>query len=132
MDPWADSPLKLLPLPGRLWKLARDYTVRVPDGPTITVPEGFICDLASVPRPFWWYAPPYGNYTSPALVHDYLYAKTGEVLMFGLTRCEADMIFLRHMRACGVRPTQAYLKYIAVRLFGWVVWNRNRRLAHVG
>lgn len=123
-DPWADEDrLSLAPLPGRLWRVLKDYQVVTPGGFAIVVPEGFETNLSSSPRPLWWYLPPFGDYTPAAVVHDWLYF-SGTV-----PRKEADTIFLAHMKACGVRPTQARLKYWAVRMFGWQAWNRYRSVA---
>src|SRR5256885_9984018 len=39
----------------------------------VEVPKGFVTDLASVPRIFWSYLRPDGNYAYAAIIHDYLY-----------------------------------------------------------
>ncbi len=40
---------------------------------SITVPKGFVTDLASTPRRVWALYPPFGKYLSASIVHDYLY-----------------------------------------------------------
>src|SRR5207247_1284886 len=48
-----------------------------PDGAVqlkpVEVPEGFVTDLASIPRVFYWALRPDGAYAHAAVVHDYLY-----------------------------------------------------------
>lgn len=85
------------------------------------VPEGFVTDFASVPRLLWGLFPPYGRHTRAAVVHDWLYA-TGEV-----SRADADGIFRRIMRECGVGRVRRWIMYAALRLFGWAAWRRHRR-----
>ena len=119
-DPWAETPLLLYPMHSRKWGLHREYRVQVPEGPLIVVPAQFVTDLSSVPRVLWWWAAPHGPYTAAAVVHDWLYAS-------GLyPRRYADNLFYRHMRACGVRRTQARIKYMGVRTGGWVAWRKHR------
>src|SRR5258708_33483224 len=49
------------------WRSDADPSIR------ITVPVGFVTDLASVPRVFWSLLPPAARYSYPAIIHDYLY-----------------------------------------------------------
>ena len=79
--------------PPRKWKLGRDLSYTTEDltadevkalkgvgvkikkaknSNTITVPEGFITDLASVPRPMWWAIAPF-DVARAAIIHDLLY-----------------------------------------------------------
>lgn len=39
----------------------------------ISVPAGFVTDLATIPRIFWTLLPPDGKYAKAAIIHDYLY-----------------------------------------------------------
>ncbi len=54
----------------------------------ISVPAGFVTDLASVPRIFWTFMPPDGKYAKSAIIHDYLYDNELR------TKKDADLIFL--------------------------------------
>lgn len=81
-----------------------------------TVPQGFSTDFASVPRLFWGLFPPYGRHTRAAVVHDWLY-HTGRV-----SRADADGIFRRIMRECGVGRARRWIMYLALRLFGRHAW----------
>ena len=82
----------------------------------IKVPQGFITDLASVPRYLWITFPPFGKYTDASIVHDYLYSKDCEYK--SVTREQADKIFLELMKQLGVPTWKRYAMYYAVRLFG--------------
>lgn len=78
----------------------------------ISVPAGFITDLASVPRVFWTLLPPDGKYAKAAIIHDYLYDNALR------TKKEADLIFLDGMTVLGVPRWKRTVMYWAVRLFG--------------
>lgn len=95
----------------------------------IEVPAGFDTDYASVPRLFWSLYPPDGSYTPAAVIHDalYFYQAKGEGAPRWITRAEADRVFLEAMTALGVPALRRRLLYSAVRVGGWVAWNRNRR-----
>jgi hypothetical protein len=87
----------------------------------IDIPKNFPFDFASIPRVFWWLLPKEGRYARAALVHDYLYrTKT-------LSRPTADALFLSIMDNDGVSGFIARLMYAAVRLFGWLHYNRDHR-----
>lgn len=78
----------------------------------IVVPEGFITDLASIPRVFWNILPPNGQYAKAAVLHDYLYQNAIK------NKAYADGIFLEAMEVLGVAKWKRVLMYRAVRLFG--------------
>lgn len=86
-----------------------------------TVPAGFVCDLASVPRWLAWLAPSWMQTSGAGVLHDYLY-RTGL-----LSRREADWLFYEALRAepaTGV--VRATAMWLAVRVFGWGAWTCNR------
>lgn len=77
------------------------------------VPRGFLSDLASVPRLFWyWFPPDDPQYAAPAILHDKFY-ETHEV-----SRKDADGIFYRQMRELKVSWIRRKLIYWAVRAAG--------------
>ena len=83
---------------GKRHELFQDYIYEV-NGYRITVPKGFITDLASVPRSFWTIFPPFGKYTPAAVIHDFLYSEHNTT---GINRTLADKIFLHIMRELNV------------------------------
>lgn len=79
---------------------------------TIVVPQGFITDLASVPRILWSIFPPHGEYAKAAIVHDYMYDNA-----IG-SKAEADLVFLEGLEVLNVPKWKRKVLYTAVRLFG--------------
>jgi len=94
-------------------------------GEKITVPKGFDTDLASVPWLFLRVFPRSGPYNEAAVVHDWLYV-TRRIGPHFVYRAEADAVLLEAMAALGCGWLTRTLIYRAVRLFGWVVWNRRK------
>jgi len=130
------------PVGERVYELVADWRYEWRHGGIrrrITVPKGFVCDGASVPRLVWTLTGilPDGLIRAAALVHDWLYHHRGQ-LPEGLyqefhrgrwrdvgceaTRGEADRLFARIMREAGVSKVRRRLAYAAVRACGWWVW----------
>jgi hypothetical protein len=82
----------------------------------ITVPVGFVTDLASIPWGFRWILPPNGPYAKAATIHDFMYENAGHI---GWTREYCDLVFLEGMRTLGVAKPVRLMMFCAVRLFGW-------------
>lgn len=93
---------------------------------TVEVPEGFVCDLTSVPRAFWQVMRPEGRYAYAAVVHDYLY------WMQDRSREEADRIFRFALEDSKVDATTITGLYSAVSLLGQSAWDQNRKLRDSG
>jgi len=89
----------------------------------IIVPDGFITDFASVPRIVWSIYPPIGKYTKAAIVHDFLYWEQQR------SRKECDLIMHEAMRVSGCSWYTCQVFYDAVRIGGWVAFNRHARAA---
>ena len=60
-----------------------------------------------------------GGYDKSACLHDALYA--GEIF----ERETCDNLFLEAMESEGVNYFKRYAMYLAVRVFGWIVWNKH-------
>jgi uncharacterized protein DUF1353 len=88
---------------------------------TITVPEGFVTDLASVPRFFWPFVSPIGKYDDACVLHDWLYN------VGGVERKQADDVLREAMSACGVAHDDQWVIYHGVRAGGWLPWRRYRK-----
>jgi hypothetical protein len=85
----------------------------------VSVPIGFVTDLASIPSLFWSILPRTAAYSYPAIVHDYLYwAQPCE-------RKEADDIFNLAMSDVQVDTPKRLSIYQAVRLAGGTAWAAN-------
>lgn len=86
----------------------------------ITIPAGYRCDFASVPKLLWFWLPPLGRYQRAALLHDWLYDQHRRD---GLgSRAKTDAVFLRQMKRDGVGWRTRWTMYLAVRAFGWRFW----------
>lgn len=81
---------------------------------TIEAPEGFLTDLASIPRPFWPFLSPSGPWMGPAVIHDLLYSP----LNTRYTRKQADAIFKEAMFNAGLDWPRREAIFLAVRAFG--------------
>ncbi len=84
----------------------------------LRVPEGFGTDLASIPRLFQNIVPKIGRHIQPAICHDYAY-----VYDTGLTKAEADTMFLDGMKSVGVPWYRRRVMYWAVRVGGKGHWD---------
>ena len=114
--------LKTEKIGSQKWKLLEDVQVSSL-GYCINVQEGFVSDMASIPKLFWNLigSPFTGRYTEAALVHDALYASEA------LPRKEADGVFLELMAQAGVSYWKRYSMYWAVRLGGGgLVWKKHK------
>ena len=90
------------------------------------VPEGFICDLASIPRLFT-VIPGFAKYelgTQGPICHDYCYQNGGSVNGVKLTRQRVDQLFRTFMLTDGVGRIRAWIAWCAVRAFGFLAWRR--------
>ena len=122
--------LTISPLPdGRSWVLRESFSYDVGfegSNDTITVPVGFVTDLASVPRPLWSILPQWGRYGNAAVIHDWLYWQQDR------PRREADYIMFEAMGVLGVHWLTRWFIYVALVLFGWLGWWLNSERHKIG
>ncbi|EBL9832047.1 phage tail protein [Salmonella enterica] len=104
------------------WRVHEPFAFYLSDDESdvISVPAGFVTDLATVPRIFWVLLPPDGKYAKAAIIHDYLYDNALR------TKKEADKIFLDGMAVLGVPKWKRIIMYWAVRLFGRGMYDKGR------
>lgn len=95
-------------------------------GKPVEAPALFVCDLTSVPRPFWSLFPRDGNYAFAAVLHDYLY------WIQDRDRPEADQVFRNAMDDLEIKDWQAAILYKAVDLAGQSAWKNNEDLKRSG
>lgn len=105
------------------WKPNPDQGV---DYAPVTVPTGFVTDLASIPRVFWTAIPPAGDYAYAAIVHDYLY------WMQDRPREEADQILKFAMQDFNIWAPTVFAIYEAVNFLGGSAWKNNAQLKAQG
>lgn len=114
------SPLDLRAVGKKDWLLLADLTYKY-RGITLTIPKGFVSDLASIPMGFRWLLPVNDRHREPAVVHDYLYRTQAT------TREDADAIFYTAMIEAGVPAWKRHLIIAGVRAGGWAAWRENAR-----
>jgi len=105
------------------FKTLSALSYRTKAGIIINVPKGFVTDGASIPRACWSIigSPFTGKYKRAAMVHDWLYHE------LTTTRIYADRIFLEIMQERKVSLWKRLSMYRAVRTFGWIPWNRQKK-----
>ena len=110
--------IKLKFIRGKKWQVVESITYRLHDNNTIIIPKGFITDLSSVPKFLWSIFPPFGDFLLAALVHDYLY-----VIKYKSNRrfCDEEMLYLSNN--LNKNKVDNYIRYFAVRIFGWYYWD---------
>jgi hypothetical protein len=109
---------------GKNWQLLAPLRYRTAAGDVIAVPEGFVTDFASIPRPLRsLVGDAAGPWAPAAVIHDWLY-RTGLV-----SRDEADAVFheaLLDTTFCDqhvpIRRTKAWAFWLAVRAAGWLAY----------
>ena len=114
-------PLTVTKIGADTWRVERAFTYFTDLGQAINVPEGFETDFASVPWGFRNLFPKDFKGTQAAVTHDWLYNQRNE---YGWKRGVSDGIFLEAMKTLKVNWLQRHSMYRAVRLGGWVYWNK--------
>jgi len=106
----------------------------------ITVPRGFVTDLASIPEMLQSVLKPNGPWALAACLHDLLYQKCPSDAVYpdtpaghlsgAVDKDFADLMFLRTMEATGVSDALARSFYDAVHLFGQSAYNDDNSDCH--
>ena len=109
------------------WVMTRSFKVTwTEDGPLsgnkllaeFTVPRDFEHDGPSIPRRLQGIVSKFGNQFQPSIFHDFLY----ENGVPGMTRKQADQLFLEGMKQLGVPWYRRRVMYLAVRAAGKGLW----------
>ena len=112
---------------GRNWIVREQLTYRIGiSQDSLTVPVGFVTDLASIPPALESFIQQNGPSLLPAVVHDYLYWKQT------CTRDQSDQILLLAMIEHAVPEAQRFAIYQAVHFAGMFAWDENARSRKAG
>lgn len=113
--------MRVVPTQDDAWVLTRPLVWRDATRRRITVPKGFLTDLASIPRCLRNLPglDVNGKSRRPAALHDYLYS-AGRALI--ADRQTADQLLRESMRAEGVNFIGAWVFYAGVRIGGRGPW----------
>lgn len=125
----ANKPLHMGRFADPTYFLLKDVGWTPNPGQTMTkvdVPSGFVTDFASIPRVFWSILRPDGDYTYPAIVHDFLYWDQS------VSRKEADDVLKAAMEDFKVDSAKIATIYAGVRSGGSFAWNSNAKLKQAG
>jgi hypothetical protein len=90
------------------------------------VPAGFVNDFASIPSLFWTLLPRDGEYTYPAIVHDYLYWFQPQ------PKEAADDILRIGMEEFHIDSWKIFAIYEGVSRGGRSSWDKNAKLRQRG
>lgn len=85
----------------------------------VTVPKGFVTDLATIPAYFWWAVRPTGRHGHAAILHDWLYWEQG------VTRSVADLVFETALADIKVDAPLRKAMWAAVRIGGGRYWTES-------
>lgn len=106
------------------YMLLEDVSFYLSNGLIINIKKGYIWDLSSSPRFLWSLFPPDGDFQIAALIHDFLYENKitsrkfadKEMFLWSMVISGTDHFSFRNM--------DNRLRFHAVRLFGWYIYNK--------
>ena len=110
------------------YQLLQPLAFELSNGDVILIPAGFEWDLSSVPRFLWGLLPPDGDFEIASLIHDFLYINNLE-LSYSRKFADQEMLLWSKavsgtMNKISLRNFDNQVRYIAVRCFGWIVWQK--------
>lgn len=104
------------------------YTGNKEDNRTVTIPNCYLTDGATVPRIFWGFVPPWGAYGQAVILHDYL-CEYLTVMNNGvpesISRKQADKMLNEAMKVIGVPSYLRIPIYNMVNVFR-IIFNRRK------
>ena len=103
----------------KYWKIKKPITIVLSTNDIITIPEGYVYDMATVPKWLWSFVRPFNDGLFGILVHDYLYVNQD---VHTLNRKQVDDEYLFWNNITNSNKVDNYLRWVFVRLFGWVWW----------
>lgn len=103
----------------KYWKIIKPLTIELSNGQVIKIPEGFEYDMATVPKWLWSIVRPFNDALIGTLIHDYLYIHKEA---HNMTRREVDEEYFLWNTFTNNNKLDNYLRWIFVRLFGWILW----------
>lgn len=109
------------------YRLLQNVHVELSDGTNISIPEGYVWDLASVPRPLWGIVPPDSDAELAFLIHDYLYENQINSRKWADAEMLQWSIVTNGTQNWSIRNVDNYIRYWAVRLGGRKAWNETNK-----
>jgi hypothetical protein len=105
------------------YKLLTDLSIELSNGRLINIPEGYVWDLASVPRLLWAICPPDSDAELAFLIHDYLYENQINNRKWADNEMLKWSIITNGTYKISLRNIDNYVRYWAVRLGGKKAWD---------
>lgn len=110
---------KLEQLPSGRVRLLESFEYRTDWGDKVLIPKDHVSDFASVPRLLQWLVPKVGKWSTPSIIHDYLW---------GVDKIYSNAVFLDALLAYRVPFRIAAMMYFAVAANAWrILLTRNVR-----
>lgn len=106
----------------RRWELMEDWGYILDSGEEIFIEKGFVFDGASIPKGFRNTVSPVGVLYLAGLCHDKKYYSPE-----GMTRKEADELFLQVAQETNELTILNKICYGLLRAAGWIAWNKHRK-----
>lgn len=98
------------------WKIKKDIIIQLSNGEILTIPSGYVYDMASVPKWLWSFVRPFNDGLLGTLIHDYLYVQKK------WKRKDIDKEYLFWNNITNKNKFDNYIRYYVVRATGWIVW----------
>ena len=102
----------------KYWKIQQPLTVQLSTGKIINIPKGFTYDMSTVPKWLWSFVRPFNDGLFGYLIHDRLYV----IRDHNMTRKQVDDEMLFWTNITNDNKFDNYLRYVFVRLLGWLWW----------
>ena len=114
----------------RTWEITKDFRFEINDQKYV-IPKGFVFDGASVPKILTTWLSPVGVLLIGGLIHDYMYRcgsllKSNKKNIQEVDQKKADEIFRDINIEVNGFYLMNYLAYYALRIGGFVAWNKHR------
>lgn len=113
--------------PNYLLRNKNGLNFRLSNGDIINIPENYCWDGSSVPRIFWWFFSPDGDFEIASLIHDFLY-ENKKNLKYDRKFADKEMfIWSNVVNGTNKRSFRNFdnkIRYYFVRMFGSFVWNK--------
>lgn len=107
------------------WVVTEDFHYEG-HGVSLTIPRGFVTDLASIPRFLWRVIAPFELSLTAPILHDILFRSEGQYQGNSLSFKETNLLFLAVMKDEGVGWWRRNTAYQGVKWFGKSSWGAAR------
>jgi hypothetical protein len=102
----------------KYWKIQEPLTITLSNEKIINIGKGFYYDMSTVPKWLWSIVRPYNDGLIGYLIHDRLYV----IRDHNMSRKEVDQEMLFWTNITNTNKFDNYIRYVFVRLFGWLWW----------